>query len=128
SRRRALPAAAHLFVNGAEQAKATSADGSGTIGYTNATNQPFRIGTAGFDFPGSLNGKIAYLAVYKNRLLTTAELQALDAQLPIVVPPPVVTISLTNPTAGATYTAPATIATQAATTVSNGSITKVDFF
>ncbi len=76
-------AVAHLFINGIEQAKASSADGSGTLGYSNATNKPFRIGTAGFDFAGSLNGKMAYLAVYKGRILTTAELATLDAQLPI---------------------------------------------
>jgi hypothetical protein len=75
--------AAHLFVNGAEQTKASSTDGSGTIGYRNATNQPFRIGNASFDFAGSLNGKIGYLAVYKGRILTTSQMNQLDARLPI---------------------------------------------
>ena len=75
---------AHLFVNGVETAKTVVSDSSGLPGYANATNKPFRIGTAAsFETPGSLNGKIAYLAVYKGRTLTGAELQSLDAQLPI---------------------------------------------
>jgi RHS repeat-associated protein len=77
-------ATAHLFVNGLEQAKTTSSDGSGTLGYANATNQPFRIGNVSFgQVAGSLNGKMAYLAVYKGRILTTTELAALNTQLPI---------------------------------------------
>src|SRR5262249_42639966 len=77
-------AAAHLYVNGVEQTKASSADGSGTIGYANATNQPFRIGNASFDTQaGALNGKMEYLAVYKGRILTTTEMNQLDTQLPI---------------------------------------------
>jgi hypothetical protein len=76
--------AAHLFINGVEQAKVSSNDGSGTIGYTNSTDQPFRLGNASFDVTaGSLNGKMAYLAVYKGRILTTAEMASLDAQLPV---------------------------------------------
>ncbi|HEY3929984.1 MAG TPA: alkaline phosphatase family protein [Candidatus Koribacter sp.] len=76
--------AAHLFINGIEQAKAVSSDGSGKIGYKNATNQPFRIGNVSFDpMAGSLKGRIAYLAVYKGRILTSTELNQLDAQLPI---------------------------------------------
>jgi YD repeat-containing protein len=76
-------AAAHLYLNGVEQTKALAVDGSGTIQYQNATAQPFRIGNASFDFPGSLSGRIAYLAVYKGRILSTTELGQLDAQLPI---------------------------------------------
>jgi hypothetical protein len=77
-------AAAHLFVNGTEQSKASSANGSGTIGYTNATSQPFRIGNASFDpVAGSLNGKLAYVTVYKGRILTPAEMNQMDSQLPI---------------------------------------------
>jgi len=34
-------AAAHLFINGVEQAKPYASDGNGTLGYTHATNQPF---------------------------------------------------------------------------------------
>jgi hypothetical protein len=57
---------------------------SGTLTYANATNQPFRIGNVSFhDAIGSLNGKMAYLAVYRGRILTTAEMSQLDAQLPI---------------------------------------------
>lgn len=76
-------ASAHLYLNGVEQSKTLSVDGSGTIGYSNATNQSFRIGNVDIDFPGSLNGRIAYLAVYKGRILSTTEMGQLDAQLPI---------------------------------------------
>jgi len=76
-------ASAHMFIDGVEQIKTTSMDGSGTMGYANATNQPFRIGNADFDVWGSLNGKMAYLAVYKGRILTPTELSQLDAHLPI---------------------------------------------
>jgi hypothetical protein len=76
--------AAHIFVNGVEQAKTSSSDGSGPIQYKSATGQPFRIGTAGFDsMAGSLNGRIAYLAVYNGRILTPTELNQLDTKLPI---------------------------------------------
>jgi len=75
-------AAAHLFVSGVEQAKASSADGSG-IAYAGATNQPFRIGNGSFDVSGSLFGEIAYMAVYINRILTPTEMNQLDTQLPI---------------------------------------------
>jgi YD repeat-containing protein len=78
-------AAAHLFVNGQEQTIRNFTNGAGTLGYANATNQPFRIGNASFDVlnAGSLNGKMAYLAVYKGRILTTTEMQQVDTQLPI---------------------------------------------
>jgi hypothetical protein len=77
-------ASAHLYVNGVEQTKVSSSDGSGTLSYANATSQPFRIGNASFDtIAGALNGKMAYLAVYRGRILTTTELGQLDAQLPI---------------------------------------------
>jgi hypothetical protein len=42
-----------------------------------------RIAQPRFDFAGSLNGKMAYLAVYKGRILTPAEMGQLDVQLPI---------------------------------------------
>jgi hypothetical protein len=74
---------AHIYVNGIEQTKAFSIDPFGTIGYANATGQPFRIGNASFDNPASLNGKMAYLAVYKGRILTTTEMNQLDTQLPV---------------------------------------------
>jgi hypothetical protein len=75
---------AHLFVNGVEQTRLSSQNGTGTIGYTNATNKPFRIGNDSIGtFAGSLNGKIAYLAVYKGRVLTTSEMNQLDAALPL---------------------------------------------
>jgi hypothetical protein len=54
------------------------------VGYAGATNQPFRIGNATYDsIAGSLNGKIAYMAVYRGRILTATELNQLDTQLPI---------------------------------------------
>jgi YD repeat-containing protein len=77
-------AAAHIFVNGIEQTKVSSTSPVGTLTYANATNKPFRIGTAGFDsIAGSLNGKMAYLAVYRGRILTPSDMSQLDSQLPI---------------------------------------------
>jgi len=77
-------AAGHLYINGVEQTKAQAEDGAGTLAYTGATNQPFRIGNSSFDATGgSLNGKMEYLAVYKGRILSAAELSQLDASLPI---------------------------------------------
>ncbi|HJX84792.1 MAG TPA: LamG-like jellyroll fold domain-containing protein [Candidatus Angelobacter sp.] len=108
--------AAHLFLNGVEQTKTSSADGTGTLGYANATNQPFRIGTASFDtMAGSLNGKIAYLAVYKGRILSAIELNQLDSQLPITAgaitgtvtpngPPTTITTASVGQTARLTFT------------------------
>jgi hypothetical protein len=82
---------AHLFLNPSptspnqgEQAQATAANGNGTLGYANATNQPFLIWNASYDpMQGSLNGKMAYLAIYKGRILTPAEMNQLDTKLPI---------------------------------------------
>ena len=74
---------AHLYVNGVETKYTRTNPGSGTLDYTHATNQPFRIGTSSFDFPGSFNGKMAYLAVYRGRILTPAEMNQLDAKLPL---------------------------------------------
>src|SRR5204862_259511 len=74
-------AAAHLFLTGSELAKQGGNSGAGTPGYSWATSQPFRIGSAQFDVAGSLNGRMAYLAVYKGRILTASELSSLDAQL-----------------------------------------------
>jgi len=76
-------AEARLFVNGTEQTKVLNNTGSGSLGFAGATNQPFRIGTASFDDFGSFSGKIAYLAVYKGRILTPAEMTQLDTRLPI---------------------------------------------
>jgi len=76
--------AAHIYVNGVEQTKVIANDGAGTLGYAGATNQPFRIGNATFDtIAGSFNGKVAYLAVYRGRLLSATELNQLNMQLPI---------------------------------------------
>jgi hypothetical protein len=76
-------AASHIYVNGVEQTKISTSDGSGTLSYANATNQPFRIGNSSIGNSGSLNGKIAYLAVYRGTILTTQQMAQLDAQLPI---------------------------------------------
>ncbi|HKV94284.1 MAG TPA: LamG-like jellyroll fold domain-containing protein, partial [Candidatus Angelobacter sp.] len=77
-------AAAHVYVNGVEQTKAVAVDGSGTLSYANATNKSFRIGNNSYlTTVGSLNGKVAYLAVYRGRVLTGTELNQLDGQLPI---------------------------------------------
>jgi hypothetical protein len=76
--------AAHLFIDAVELSKSSASDGSGTLGFANATNQPFRIGNADFDsMAGALSGKMAYLAVYKGRILSTSEMVQLDGQLPI---------------------------------------------
>jgi hypothetical protein len=84
----ASSAAAAIFVNQANQAGNLNAgathNGTGTLDTTKISNtRSFRIGNAAYDFAGSLNGKIAYMAVYKGRILTSADLTALDAQLPI---------------------------------------------
>lgn len=112
-------AAAHLFIDGVEQTKAFGNDGGGTWGYANATNQPFLIGLATFDLGGSLNGRIAYLAVYKGRILTPAEMNQLDLQLPAVggtcgTGVPAVTLSATPSTVRAPGTS-ALVANQAVT-------------
>src|SRR5262249_5442677 len=73
--------AAQIFLNGLQLPNVTTQDGSGTIG--DATSSPFRIGNGSIEDVGSLNGKIAYLAVYKGRILTPSEMRQLDAQLPI---------------------------------------------
>jgi hypothetical protein len=75
--------AALLYVNAVEQPKASSSDGAGTLTYANATNQPFRVGNSSIGIGGALNGRMAYLAVYRGRILSTTEMSQLDAQLPI---------------------------------------------
>jgi len=80
---------ANLFVNGISQTKNLNVDGTGVPGSASATDQPFRIGTADFapiasGLTGSLNGYMAYLAVYRDRILTEAELAELDQALPIM--------------------------------------------
>src|SRR5579859_5624668 len=77
-------AAAHLYVNGVEQTKTVSQDGSGTLNYSGATNKSFRIGNVSYSpLLGSFNGRMLYLAVYRGRVLTITELNQLDSQLPI---------------------------------------------
>jgi RHS repeat-associated protein len=73
-------AAAHFYLNGNLLSPSSSIDGGGTLDYSAATNQPFQIGMTS---SGSLDGRMAYLAVYRGRILTAAEMNQLDAQLPI---------------------------------------------
>jgi Concanavalin A-like lectin/glucanases superfamily len=76
--------AATIYVNQVAQANAAAQDGHGTLDATKlSNNQPFRIGNVSYDFPGSFYGKMAYMAVYKGRILTTAEMAGLEAALPI---------------------------------------------
>jgi Concanavalin A-like lectin/glucanases superfamily len=86
----AAPAsAAAIFINGILQTNGATTNGSGALDASKASNsQPFRIGNASYDvFAGSFYGKIAYLATYKGRLLTAADMMTLDAKLPIVPGP-----------------------------------------
>jgi hypothetical protein len=81
-------AAAAIFVNQKNQAgnlnAMTTHNGTGTLDTTMlSNNQPFRIGNVSYDFASSLYGKIAYMAVYKGRLLTPTDLATLDSGLPI---------------------------------------------
>lgn len=81
---------AHLYLSDLDTTQPTSL-GNGTIGSGGAVGHPFRIGTAGNlahyageAMTGSLNGKIAYLAIYKgSRPLTLAEIQQVDAFKPV---------------------------------------------
>jgi hypothetical protein len=80
--------AAAIFVNQTNQAgnlnAMTTHNGMGTLDTTRlSNNQPFRIGNVSYDFASSLYGKIAYMAVYKGRLLTPTDLATLDSGLPI---------------------------------------------
>jgi hypothetical protein len=77
--------AAGLYINGALQppnAAATN-NGAGTLDSLNASNNyPFRIGNADYGpAAGSFYGKMAYMAIYKGRLLTPSDMMALDANL-----------------------------------------------
>jgi hypothetical protein len=84
----ASAANAHFYVNGVEVGKNYGTSDGHSIGYTRATNLPFYIGNADFQYPGSFNGKMQYLAVYKGRVLTGSEMQQLDEMLPIRMPTP----------------------------------------
>jgi len=83
--------ACSIFVNGLNQSgninAANSHNGTGTLDTTKLSNNAnFVIGNVSYDFPGAFNGKIAYLAVYKGRILAAADLASLDANLPINQP------------------------------------------
>jgi hypothetical protein len=81
--------AAGLYVNGALQAPnaAETNNGGGILDSSKASNNnPFRIGNSDFGpAAGSFYGKMAYLAIYKGRLLTTSDMMALEAQLPLTM-------------------------------------------
>jgi YD repeat-containing protein len=107
-------AGARLFIDGVEQSLTWLNEGSGTFNYNNARYQPFRIGTASaYDFGGTLNGKIAYVAVYKGRLLTGPELTTLNGALPLAA---VGAVAITPNAAPMTVPATATSVLQFATT------------
>jgi Concanavalin A-like lectin/glucanases superfamily len=80
--------AAALYVNGVLQTPASETNGNGILDGSKASNsQPFRIGNASYEsIEGSFFGKMAYMAVYKGRLLSPSDMMALDAMLPIVYP------------------------------------------
>ena len=104
----------HLFIDGVEKTLASVGAGDGGIGYTYATYQPFQIGTGSSNYlSGTMNGRLAYVAVYKGRLLTTSELTQLDAALPISGG----TVTAITPNAGPmTVSVPAAVALQFSTT------------
>jgi hypothetical protein len=81
--------AASLYLNGALQPPnaAETNNGAGTLDNSKASNNnPFRIGNSDYGpAAGSFYGNMAYMAIYKGRLLNTSEMMALDAQLPITM-------------------------------------------
>jgi len=80
--------AAGLYVNGALQPNASATNGVGNLDVSKASNtNPFRIGNADYGpAAGSFHGKMAYMAIYKGRLLSPSDMMALDANLPINYP------------------------------------------
>jgi hypothetical protein len=80
--------AAGLYVNGALQLNASETNGVGNLDVSKASNNnPFRIGNADYGpAAGSFYGKMAYMAIYKGRLLSPSDMMALDANLPINYP------------------------------------------
>jgi hypothetical protein len=80
--------AAGLYVNGALQPNASETDGVGNLDVSKASNNnPFRIGNSDYGpAMGSFHGKMAYMAIYKGRLLSPSDMMALDANLPINYP------------------------------------------
>ena len=97
---------AHVFLSGVEQPKVSSINGSGTIGYANSTNQPLLIGSALRDvMAGALNGRMAYFAVYKGRILTSTEMNQLDPALPIAHADVITTVTTNGTGAPVTTTA-----------------------
>jgi hypothetical protein len=80
-------AGTRFYVDGVEQPKESGGNGSGSLLWANATNQPLQLGTANtYYVSGTLNGRLAYVAVYKGRQLTAAELVDLDSALPLTTP------------------------------------------
>jgi Concanavalin A-like lectin/glucanases superfamily len=80
--------AAGLYVNGVRQTNASETNGVGNLDVSKASNNnSFRIGNADYGpAAGSFYGKMAYMAIYKGRLLTTSDMMTLDANLPITYP------------------------------------------
>lgn len=80
--------AAGLYKNGALQPNASETNGAGNLDVSKASNNnPFRIGNADYGpAAGSFYGKMAYMAIYKGRLLSPSDMMALDANLPINYP------------------------------------------
>ena len=75
--------AAGLYVNGVLQTNASETNGVGNLDVSKASNNnSFRIGNADYGpAAGSFYGKMAYMAVYKGRLLSPSEMITLEANL-----------------------------------------------
>ncbi len=75
--------AAGLYVNGVLQTNASETNGVGNLDVSKASNNnPFRIGNADYGpAAGSFYGRMAYMAIYKGRLLTTSDMTTIDANL-----------------------------------------------
>ena len=108
--------------------------GSGQMNVTPAdVGKPLRIGTRD-DFATQMKGDIAELLIY-DTALNSADLKSLAAYLggkygvPIVTPtnsPPTVTIN--DPTNGATFAAPANVTVAITAADSDGSVVQVDLY
>src|SRR6185503_16545279 len=101
--------AIHFFIDGVEQPMGSLGAGDGGIGYAGATYQPLQIGTGTSNsLSGTMNGKLAYLAIYKGRMLSAAELTELDTSLPISDTPQTTAMTPNSAPVTATVTQPGT--------------------
>jgi len=75
--------AAGLYIEGVLQTNASATNGAGNLDVSKASNNnSFRIGNADFGpAAGSFYGKMAYMAIYKGRLLSTSEMTTFEANL-----------------------------------------------